>query len=430
MPRAASFFLPSFAAIVAAALWVGCSKTPPPAPPTKAAAAEKQPQVPAPEPAPALVEDDPLTTALALEDARERALRFGGELQRTLNRDPAAAVAFLKKMPRGRDFTQALFAVLSFIGGRDPEAALKLAAELAQSREEQTFYAIFFDRLANDDPRGAVRRLPLVPAGEARELAIRSLAAAWNRTDPAAVMDWAQSLADPGERSVAVETAIGDLAARDPQLAIEIARRFMRPPALERTIFSALQRLVSSDPEGAAALVPLLPPGDLQTTAAANVARSLAERSVPAALEWVKTIPIDLTRWIAFNHVLSTWVTRDRLAAARHVLELPPGQGTEFAASHLAAFLADDPADAILWAGALPDEGARLGAYAVIASSWSQRAPAEAVRWAASLNEDPVRPNALGGAFSNWLLIDADAAMRWLDTAKLPAATKAKLLRR
>ncbi|MDP3070712.1 MAG: hypothetical protein Q8N18_10505 [Opitutaceae bacterium] len=423
MPKPVAFLRPHAVATLAAVCavaWPGCSKSPPPAPRPAAAAAQS--------PAPA--QEDPLAKALTLDDPRERAIRLGGELQRTLARDPAAAVQFLRTMPRGRDFTQALFAVLTFIGARDPAAALKLAAELARSPEEQAFYSLFFDRLAGENPRVAVDQLALVPAGTARENAIRALATAWNRTDPAAVMDWAQSLADPGERSAAVETAIGDLAARDPQLAIEIARRFMRPPALERTIYSALMRLVLSDPEAASALVPLLPPGDLQTTAAAHVARSLAERSVPAALAWVKTIPIDLTRWIAFNHVLTSWVLRDRTAAARHVLELPPGQGTEFAASHLAAYLADDPADAILWAGALPDEGARLGAYAVIASSWSQRAPAEAVRWAASLNEDPLRPNALGGAFSNWLLIDADAAIKWLETTKIPPAIKAKLLRR
>ncbi|MBL9186131.1 MAG: hypothetical protein JNK23_01500 [Opitutaceae bacterium] len=423
MPKPVASLRPHAVATLAAACaiaWPGCSKSPPPARPAASTAVEQ--------PAPAA--EDPLATALALADPRERAIQLGGELQRTLARDPAAAVAFLRTMPPGRDFTQALFAVLNFIGATDPAAALTLAGELARRPEDQAFYSIFFDRLANENPRAAVDRLALVPAGAARETAIRALATAWNRTDPAAVMDWAQALADPGERSVAVETAIGDLASRDPRLAIEVARRFMRPPALERTIYSALMRLVSADPEAASHLVALLPPGDLQTTAAAHVAHSLAERSVPAALEWVQTIPIDLTRWIAFNHVLTSWVLRDRTAAARHVLELPPGQGTEFAASHLAAYLADDPADAILWAGALPDEGARLGAYAVIASSWSQRAPAEAVRWAASLNEDPLRPNALGGAFSNWLLIDSDAALKWIETAKLPPATKAKLLRR
>ena len=275
-----------------------------------------------------------------------------------------------------------------------------------------------------------MERLPLVPAGEARENAVRAIASVWSRADPGAAFAWAEALPDAALRSAAVETALGDLAQRDPRQAIEIARRSLRPPALERTIFSALQRLGSTDPNAAAPLVAILPPGDLQTMAASHVARMLAERDVTAALAWVQTIPVDLTRWMAFNNVLTTWVQRDRTAAARHVLEMPPGQGTEFAASHLAQFLASDPADAILWAAALPDENTRNAANAQIASSWAQSAPAEAVRWAATLNEDPMRPNALGGALTYWMLHDAAAATAWLESAKIPAATKARLLRR
>ncbi len=404
--------------------WQGRRPAPrPPAPPVAAVVVAPTPAAPPP------AAEDPLAVALALDNPRERAIRFGTEFQRLVNRDPEAALAALRRLPRGREFTQSLIALLDFIGRSDPDRALMLAAELAQSREEQAFYSLFFDRLARENLTTAAARLAQVPPGEARENAIRALAAVWSQTDPAAAIAWGQSLADPADRGAAVETALGDLAQRDPRQAIEIARKNLRSPALERTLFSALQRLAATDPNAAASFVLLLPPGDMQTMAAANVARSLAERSVPAALAWVKTIPIDLTRWIAFNSVLTSWVQQDRTAAARHVLELPPGQGTEFAASHLAQFLASDPADAILWAAALPDETVRASANATIASVWAQRAPAEAVRWAASLNEDPLRPNALGGAFSYWLLQDADAAMAWLDKATLPAATKAKLRR-
>jgi hypothetical protein len=404
--------------------WLGRPAPRPPAPeaapaPKKAAAA---PTLPAP--------DDPLATALAVADPRERAVKFGEELQRLLARDPAAAIDALRRVPRGREFTQGLLAALDALARRDPDAALKLAQELAQSREEQAIYSILFDRFARADLASAAARLAAVPPGDARENAVRALAAVWSQTDPAAALAWAQTLANADDRNIAVETTLGDLAARDPRRAIEIARKNLQPPALERTLFNALQRLAATEPEAAAALLPALPPGDMQTMAAANIARALAERSVPAALAWVKVIPVDLTRWMAFNSVLTTWVQQDRTAAARHVLELPPGQGTEFAASHLAQFLASDPADAILWAAALPDDGARLSAQAQIASAWAQRAPAEAVRWAATLNEDPMRPNALGGAFSYWVLQDADAAMAWIESAKIPAATKARLLRR
>lgn len=374
--------------------------------------------------------EDPFVAALAITDPRQRAQAFTEELQRLIARDPADALGALRGVPRGREFTQGLLAVLAAIGRRDPAQALALARELAQSREEQAIYSILFDQFARADLATAAARLPQVPLGDARENAVRALAAVWSQSDPAAALAWAQALPDAADRSVAVETTLGDLAVRDPRRAIEIARKNLQPPALERTLFSALQRLAATDPEAAAALLPAMPPGDMQTMSASNIARALADRSVPAALAWVKTIPVDLTRWMAFNSVLTSWVQQDRTAAARHVLELPPGQGTEFAASHLAQFLASDPADAILWAAALPDENTRNAANAQIASTWAQSAPAEAVRWAATLNEDPMRPNALGGALSYWMLHDAAAATAWLESAPIPAATKARLLRR
>ncbi|MBL9201224.1 MAG: hypothetical protein JNL39_12000 [Opitutaceae bacterium] len=424
-------WLPAGATLVAALftlLWLRRDHQAAPLIPAAVTTAE-QPAAPTSAPIPTKSED-PLAAALTLPDPRARAVAFAEELHRLIARDPMEAAAALRRMPRGPEFTQGLFQVLDALARRDPEAALALANELARSREEQVVYNVIFDRFAHENLASAAERLARVPAGEPRENAARTVASAWSRADPAGALAWAEALADPSARSAAVETALGDLAQRDPHQAVEIARRALRPPARERAMFAAIQRLAATDPAAAAPLVAQLPPGDEQTMLASHVARVFAERDTPAALAWVKSIPIDLTRWMAHNSVLTAWVQRDRTAAARHVLEMPPGQGTEFAASHLAQFLASDPADAILWAAALPDDNSRIAANAQIASAWAQRAPAEAVRWAASLNEDPLRPNALGGAFSYWMLHDADAAMAWIEAAKIPAATKARLLRR
>jgi hypothetical protein len=109
---------------------------------------------------------------------------------------------------------------------------------------------------------------------------------------------------------------------------------------------------------------------------------------------------------------------------------MPPGQPLEFAARHLAFLLAANPRDAILWAQALPSDGARAAAYPMIASSWAQRSPAEAVRWAASLQEDPQHADAITAAFSYWMLIDPKAAQQWLGTADVAPRIKAQLRER
>ncbi|MEO6245722.1 MAG: hypothetical protein ABIQ12_09820 [Opitutaceae bacterium] len=373
-------------------------------------------------------EPEPLAAALARAEPRERAIAFGRELERLLARDPQAAAAALRRAPRGPEFTQGLYAVLDALAPRDPAASLALAAELAQNREELAGYSVLFDRFAREDPRAAAERLALAPAGAARENAVRAIASVWSRAEPDAALAWAERLPDAALRSAAVETILADLAERDPRSAIELARRSLRPPALERTLFRALENLTATEPGAAAPLVTLLPPGELQTMAAAGVARALAEGDVPAALAWVQTLPVDLTRRTALHGVLTSWVRRDPAAAARHVLDLPPGPELELAAGHLAPFLATNPAAAIRWADALPDPAARAAAQAQIASNWAQREPIKAVHWAASLPADPLRPDALGGAFSHWLLQDAAAARAWLESASLSAAAKARLL--
>jgi hypothetical protein len=388
------------------------------------------PTVPA---VPAKAADDPrdaLEAALKSPDPGQRARDFGELLQRWLERDSAAAMDYVRQMPRGREHSQALMQALNTIGQRDPVRALTLARELVVTREERFFYSAMFDRLARENPSLAIERLALVPAGEARENAVRALMDVWVRADGAAAKAWAQGLPEPADRNVAVESVINELAPRDPRGAVDLAKKSLTGPALTRTLSRAVQILTATDPDGAASLVGLLPPGDVQTMAAVQIARAFADRNIDLALEWVKSLSIDLTRWTAFNSVLSVWAQKDPSAAARYVLEMPPGQPLDFAARHLAMILAANPREAVMWADALPSESAKESARPMIASTWAQRAPAEAVNWAASLRERPPYTDTITAAYSYWMLQDANAARAWLEKADVPAETKAQLLSR
>lgn len=395
------------------------AKAPPPAPPA--------PVSPPPAPPPPVDPYPELTAALAQTDPRLRAQQFGMAFQALLNRDLEEALAFVRQMPRGAEFTQCLFMVLDALGRRDVDRSLQVAGELIKSREEGGFYSVLFDRLARENLPKAIERLAAIPAGDARENAVRALTSSWARTDAVAAMAWAQKLPDTSDRNAAVETALSDLATRDPKQAIQIAKSSLTGAAQERTIYNALHQLTTSDPVAASGLVTMLPPGDMQTYAAVNVARAIAMRNVDEALAWIKTLPIELTQWIVLNNVLTTWAQRDPMAAARHVAAMPPGGGLDFAAGHMATLLGSTPREAILWAESLPSLTARDAAYVMIAYTWAQRQPAEAVKWAMSLTDEPVRTNSLGGAYTYWAMIDAPGARAWLDKVDLPADTKAKM---
>jgi hypothetical protein len=315
---------------------------------------------------------------------------------------------------------------LHAIAGRDPDRALALAAELVRGREELPFYTGLFDRLARENLPRAIERLAAVPAGEAREYSVRALVDVWTRLDFNAALAWAQQLSDAAMRTTALESVVNELATRDPIQAVELAQKLLGGAARGRAVSRAVQILTSTDPMRASELVGVLPPGDLQGMAAVSVAHALAQRDIDTALAWVKTLSVDYTRWTALNGVLTVWAQKDSAAAARYVLDMPPGQPLEFAARHLAFILAANPRDAILWAEALPSDAARAAAYPMIASAWAQRSPADAVRWAASLHEDPQRADAVTAAFSYWMLLDPKAAQAWLETADLHPKIKAQ----
>lgn len=343
-------------------------------------------------------------------------------------RDFEAALAYLRQMPRSPEYPQALLLLLDNLSRRDPERALALAVELATNRDDRNVFSLLFDRFARENITLAIDRLQRVPAGESRENALRALTDAWVRLDPPAAMAWARQLTDPADRNIALESNLRDLAQREPGQAILQAPEFLAGPGLERVLQFAFQILSSQDPTRASQMLMSLPPGDAQTMVTMDVARALAMRNTEAALAWARTLPIDFTQWLALTSILSVWVQKDPLAAARYVVEMAPGPTLDYVAGQFAAYVAAKPPEAIMWAEALPSTSARDAAFVTIASIWAQRAPLEALRWAGTLEGEPLRTNALAGAHSLWRLQDPRAAQAWLDAAPLSSRTKARIL--
>ncbi len=347
-------------------------------------------------------------------------------MQSWIARDPEAALAAIRQIPPGNERSQSLLLLLDTIGRTNPDRALALAAELIATRDERSFYSSIFDRLARETISAAIPRLAAVPAGEARDNALRALTDAWVRLNYTAAGAWAKDLPAPADRSLALEIIFLDLAPRDPLHAIELAQKSLAGPALDRVVLGALQTLTKTDPRGASEFVSLLPPGELQTQAAMDVARAFAAQSPEAAVAWALTLPAGNPQILALNNALASWTARDPTAAAQAVLSLPPGRTQHTAAVAFATlFGLRDPPAALAWAQSLPPTDTRPVALTNIASAWAQRDPAAASRWTAAQTDLP--PAALRGAMSYWLLLDAPAARAWLDTANLPAETKARL---
>ncbi|MFM8335433.1 MAG: hypothetical protein ACKODK_07705, partial [Opitutaceae bacterium] len=247
--------------------------SPSPAPePVKAVASTPEPPAQPPTPPP----HPELDAALAVADPGRRSQEFFPKFAALLNRDFAAALAYVRGMKRGQEFPQALMMVVDAAARRSADEALALAAELANTRDTAHIYSALFDRFARENPVVAAGRLDGIPAGEARDNALRAVADAWNRTDPAAALAWARALPGEADRTIALESILRGLALRDPARAIEEASKLLKAPVLERVLQTAFQQLANADPERAARLLENLPQGDAQTLVTMDVARALA----------------------------------------------------------------------------------------------------------------------------------------------------------
>jgi hypothetical protein len=341
--------------------------------------------------------------------------------------DPASALRQLRTVPPGAERTQGAFLLVQHLGIADPDGALAAAREFSSPADGGQLLSVLFSRWAQHDPAAALARWEALPADPARAAALRALVEAWARQDPPAALAWARGR-DPGpERIAALEACLRELAARDPAAAIAEAASLPAGSSQERVLQQAFTHLLRRQPAEAARLLPALPPGDAQTLIVSDVARALAEQDIPGALAWSNGLAIDFTRWLALSSVLSVWAQRDAAAAARHVLELPPGPTLDYVAGQFVIHLAARPSEAIAWAEAL-GPSARDAAFVTLASAWAQSAPAEAVAWALALPAEPVRTNALAAAHGVWRALDPAGAQRWLDAAGLPPATRSRIL--
>lgn len=368
-----------------------------------------------------------LEEARALRDPRLRSREFGRILRLWLERDLEAALVYLRGLPvASSEYTEGVSMLLETVASKDPERALALAGELAKTRDQLAIYSSLFAQFAQQDVHLAAQRLARVPTGQARENAVRALSDFWVRTDFSAALTWAQGLTEPTDRATALEVVFTELAVKDPLQAIDLAQKSLTGSALDRTVFSALQKLTETDPRAASGLVKLLPPGEMQTLAAVEVARALASQNAEAALAWAKTLPTDAVRSLAMKRALEIWATTDLPAASRYVATLPAGPEQTTAAATLALPLAAaDPKNALSWAQALPATETRRSALAVIADTWAQHDASAATRWVAeqpSSTLDTLAPQTLNAALSYWVLQDAVAAQDFVRT--LPPASQ------
>lgn len=228
--------------------------------------------------------------------------------------NPAEAAAAVSQLPPGPALARATEQIASqWARAGASDEVLAWAQQLPQGEARTNALESLFSQLSTKDPQQALAALAgLSP--EDRGNALRSLAAGWSKTNPQAVLQWAGTLTDKGERARIVNDALSQWANTAPDQAAAHAQRL---PAEQRddAMRAVVQRWAAKDAEAAADWLVRQPDGPAKDSSVAVLARKLAPEDPETALRWAESISNTGARDRQIEQIAADWMRQDPAAA-------------------------------------------------------------------------------------------------------------------
>lgn len=408
---------------------------------------------------PELVADNP-TNALTLLDSLNPTQDEGGYILSNIigawmDRQPDAAVDWVKARPDSPSKNDALGVCFWLLAKKDAPKALTLAGTFPEGTWRDMLIAhLFSEWSARDlaaattafqqlpegmaktkagesvllaqitqDPAAAMGNVTNLPVGDFRQNAFTELSRHWAGTNAPAALAWAQSLPPTAEQTNVVNQAIAAWANKDPQAAMQYAIEHPELPGeavgsiaaalpitdlpaatnwvislpdgekKDKALFGLIEIWSETDPKGLATYVLTLPAGYIQSQCLTAACRELVVHDFPGTVEMLKPIADDDLR-------------RQFLEQAGRGGDFPHMEQT---AKYIATMLTGDDQQA---------------AIKGLLASWPQSDPESAANWLASFPETNSQPEHLQSVIKDWAQTEPTAAARWLAT--MPAGTNSE----
>lgn len=265
------------------------------------------------------------------------------------------------------------------------------------------------------DARGALaalRALEIPGNAAGTPLEKHLLMARFAAADPLTALTYIDTL-PAGERSAATATVMGAWAAQDPQAAAAHLEEEAGGFGLSESAAASAAQAVAGewsrrDPQGAAAWAAELP-DELRPAALTAAAGQLAAQNPAEALQFLNSLPDDISRAEAATPLAAQWAAVQPSAASAWAVSLPDPDTRAAALSGVtAAWMNADPAAASRWVDALPAGSGKDAAILALTTSVSLRNdPDAALAWAASLAAPIAREQAVAAAKERLRLRDA-----------------------
>ena len=328
-------------------------------------------------------------------------------------RDPAAASAYLDKLPPGNARQQLVSTLMAGWVQTDPLAATAWASSIANSRARNEVLDAALRAWVDRDPKAAMDYL-LAHPGAIRDCGpMLDLWAQKNFADAMAYVSQSKLMQDAS----AVSAIAFQWAWRDPKGLKDWLATAQLPDA---RLIEILQRiaepLVENDVESAVRTMQLVPPGEPAAALYRSFATTLAETDFNRARTWAEAITDPQSKAIAIEVVAAKWSSTDAAAAAVWAKTLPPSLQSEAFQQIIGSWANYEPQAAADFIFKELPQNLVVENLNHLINRWSETDPTLVADWVRKITfpEETQQHNAYTQLINNWMGSDPAAAQRWV----------------
>jgi hypothetical protein len=370
-----------------------------------------------------------ISYAMARENLADRTAAVEAALSGWLEKDPAAAEAWITALPTGAVKIEAMTALVRALAVSNPKHAL----ELAQNPQNLSFKMALIsrdggtplihtllDKWLDDDPAAAAAAVLNLPQSvHFRRGSLHVAGKRWAGTDLDAALAWAQANTpkmDTSEYQQNPLTGVLDgWIAKDPKAAIEWINNYPDGDEKVGLIRSLVSHIDDTNPVEATALAGVMPPGTMREEAIVSAARSWLETDPAAAATWALRQEDEDVRRISLRSVAAEWMRHDPAGVRDWINSLPADATTDTMLRDAVEMVVNG----VSWGGR---------SYMGFIDSMSGEAIQNVADLTARISDEAERMKAYTTLAGKWLQRDAPAARAWVENLPISDAEKLALL--
>ncbi len=264
--------------------------------------------------------DAALQDAMNMATGYERDNALQGIVDTWATQDPQQAFSYVERIADNRIRQQLLETVLYRWAETDPQAAYNVLQTLPDTGRTSSISYTVFTFLANENPKQALNIIENIPSARNRVDAYNATIQTWAASDaqaaaafvaqldnkqlkqqlaptviqylstqsPDEALAWAREQ-DPSGQLYLQNTVISQMAAENPERALQIALASQQPVLRQQLIVTVIDNLSYNDPERAAGMIDQLPYADVNTDTINSVVYNWANNNPDAAMAWVNS---------------------------------------------------------------------------------------------------------------------------------------------